>query len=508
MKSRAYFEPMREREPLRVMPTLLAFEATTPKPRETNKTHVHVASTRKTRGKTIWQFVRFVLVGCMNTMIDLLVLNGLLWLWPEQGTARLLLFNTIAYACGALNSFVFNRYWTFQREGPPNAREGARFLLVTLAAIACNDLILWLMSTILHPVHLTPTLWTNVSKVVAIGSTILLSYLGMRLWVFVQSSHEKLRVFGASFQRDRKSSLPESTPITSSQQTTLGSSFTTHSLSVVLPAYNEEQVIASTVEQVTHELANLTTDFEVIVVNDGSTDRTGAVLSALQKLDRRIRVLTHTCNQGYGATLADGFAAAKKDLTFFMDSDGQFDIRELKRFLSLIDAYDAVIGYRVKRQDTWMRKLNAWGWKFVVKLALGVRVRDIDCAFKLLRTDFLQRHPLETRGAMINAELLYRLKVSGCTLREVEVRHLRRRGGRATGANLRVIGRAFRELFVYTRTWRHEELASQNAADHGFFKGNTGALIHTDHIGVTTFFPARILAAAIDALRDRAEEMT
>ena len=108
---------------------------------------------------------------------------------------------------------------------------------------------------------------------------------------------------------------------------------------------------------------------------------------------------------------------------------------------------------------------------------------------------------------MINAELLYRLNAAGCTLREVGVRHLPRGGGRATGANLHVIGRAFRELFVYTRTWRHEELASQNAADHGFFKGNTGALIHTDHIGVTTFFPARIQAAAIDALRDRAEEI-
>jgi glycosyltransferase involved in cell wall biosynthesis len=170
-------------------------------------------------------------------------------------------------------------------------------------------------------------------------------------------------------------------------------------------------------------------------------------------------VLTHKHNQGYGATLADGFAAATNDLTFFMDSDGQFDIGELKRFLSLIDAYDAVIGYRIKRQDTWMRKLNAWGWKLVVRLVLGVRVRDIDCAFKLQRTDFLQRHPLETHGAMINAEPLYRLNAAGCTLREVGVRHLPRRGGRATGANLRVIGCAFRELFVYTRKRRHEGLS-------------------------------------------------
>src|SRR6266566_7074511 len=492
MKSRTDVEPMRELEPLRVLPTL-AFEALTPKPREASNRQVYVASKRKTRNRTIWQFMQFGLVGCVNTSIDLLVLNGLLWLWPGQNIARLLLFNTLAYTFGALNSFVFNRYWTFQREGPPNAREAARFLLVTLAAIACNDLLLWFMRNILHPAHLDPTLWTNVSKVVAIGSTILLSYLGMRLWVFVQSSHAKQHVRRAVFQHGMKNSLPDvtkmPTPIHSSQRTTVGASFTTHSLSVVLPAYNEEQVIASTVEQVTRELANLTRDFEVIVVNDGSTDGTGAVLSALQKLDKHIRVLTHTRNQGYGATLADGFAAATKVLTFFMDSDGQFDIRELKRFLSLIDAYDAVIGYRVKRQDTWMRKLNAWGWKLVVKLALGIHVRDIDCAFKLLRTDFLQRHPLETRGAMINAELLYRLKVSGCTLREVGVRHLPRRSGRATGANLHVIGRAFRELFVSTRTWRHEELLDKTASDHALLKGNTGAMIHTDHIGVTTVFP-------------------
>src|SRR5258708_12721696 len=118
-------------------------------------------------------------------------------------------------------------------------------------------------------------------------------------------------------------------------------------MSVVVRGYNGEQVIALTVEQVTRELAKLTRDFEVIVVNDGSTDRTGAVLSALQKLDRRIRVLTHKRNQGYGATLADGFAAVRKELTCFMDSDGQFNIRELNRFLFLIDAYVAVIGYRV-----------------------------------------------------------------------------------------------------------------------------------------------------------------
>jgi len=189
MKSRTCFELVREREPLHVMPTPTSL------PSAVNKTHVLTISKRETRGKTIWQFVRFGLVGCVNTTIDLLMLNGLLWLWPGQGVARLLLANTIAYACGALNSFFFNRYWTFRFTGHPNAREGARFILVTLVAIACNDLVLWFMSNILHPVYLNPTLWTNISKVAAIGGTILVSYLGMRLWVFVRSFHGKRERF-------------------------------------------------------------------------------------------------------------------------------------------------------------------------------------------------------------------------------------------------------------------------------------------------------------------------
>ena len=152
-----------------------------------------------------------------------------------------------------------------------------------------------------------------------------------------------------------------------------------------------------------------------------------------------------------------GFAEATKELVFFMDSDGQFDMRDLEEFFPLIDSYDAVIGYRVDRQDSWMRKLNAWGWKKLIGWVLGVHVRDVDCAFKLLHTEFLHRHPLETRGAMINAELLYRLKRAGCSYKEVGVIHLPRLHGQATGARLSVILRAFRELFVYARQWHREE---------------------------------------------------
>ena len=230
-----------------------------------------------------------------------------------------------------------------------------------------------------------------------------------------------------------------------------------HSLSVVLPAHNEERVILDTLSDVLETVSSWLKDFEVIVVNDGSTDATGALVTSFASLDYRIRLITHEHNQGYGAALVSGFAAATKDLTFFMDSDGQFDIRDLREFLPLIDEYDAVIGYRQDRQDTWVRKLNAWGWKLAVWFMLGVYVRDLDCAFKLLHTQFLHEHPLETRSAMINAELMYKLKHAGCTYTQLGVHHLPRQGGKATGANLKVILRAFRDLFRYSLRWKREQ---------------------------------------------------
>ncbi len=236
-----------------------------------------------------------------------------------------------------------------------------------------------------------------------------------------------------------------------------GTPITTHSLSVVLPAYNEVEIIAKTIADVRDTLQAWGLDFEIVVVDDGSMDGTGDLVTAIAATIPQVRLVRHAVNQGYGAALVSGFGAASKELTFFMDSDGQFTIENLVTFFSFIDDYDAVIGYRVDRQDTWMRKLNAWGWKMLVGFVFAVYVRDIDCAFKLLRTDFLHEHPLETRGAMLNAELLYKLQQAHCTYKEIGVQHLPRRTGRATGAKLSVILRAFRELFTYARKWQHEE---------------------------------------------------
>ncbi len=425
------------------------------------------------RGSLPGQVLRFGLVGGLNTLVDLLILNGLLWLIPTTSSLMLLAYNALAYSLGAVNSFFLNKYWTFREKQGTTRRELARFTLTTLCGIGWSSIILWLASKALHTLPVNTTVWANASKIVAIAGTVLISYLGMRLWVFVSKAQKKQTRFPAYVPAytnvrgenrvlllgERRGTADAREPRLANEDGEKAESLPPHSLSVVLPAYNEDHVIGVTLGHVLNVLAAWVKDFEVVVVNDGSTDRTGAIVSAIMDAEPRVRLVTHARNQGYGSTLADGFAAATKELTFFMDSDGQFDIRDLARLLLLIDEFDAVIGYRLDRQDTWLRKLNAWGWNAIIRNVLGIHARDIDCAFKLMRTDFLHQHPLETRGAMINAELLYQLKRAGYSYREVGVHHLPRRGGRATGANPRVIARAFRELFISVRKWRREERA-------------------------------------------------
>ncbi|QBD76375.1 glycosyltransferase [Ktedonosporobacter rubrisoli] len=423
------------------------------------------------RPSWLQRVVRFGVVGGVNTLVDLLILNFLLFMFPTRNAFMLLAYNSLAYALGAINSFWLNKYWTFGHKQGQLHRELPRFAITTLCGIVWSNCIIWLASNALHPLLLNATVWANTSKIVAIAGTACISYLGMQLWVFVNhKSHTKHLLTEASIDR--------SNPLSSEPQALFAMTHeVSHEdkvsdvqedefmlshvpgLSVVLPAYNEEQVIATTLLDVLKTLTLWGLDFEVLVVNDGSVDRTGNIVAELAREHPRVRLITHETNQGYGAALVSGFQAATKALTFFMDSDGQFDIRELRQFFPFLKSYDAVLGYRIARQDTWMRKLNAWGWKCLIGWVLGLHVRDIDCAFKLLRTEFLQRYPLQTRGAMINAELLYRLRRAGYTYWEVGVHHLPRRAGRATGAQLQVILRALSELFVYARIWRREEQA-------------------------------------------------
>ena len=381
------------------------------------------------------QLLRFCIVGGLNTFVDVLAFNLLVWGLPTHDSGLLVVYNSLAFMIGAVNSFCWNKIWTFKQRSSATNDQLTRFALVTSLGIICNDAFLWLATTILNSLSLNGFLWVNVAKISAIVGSVAVSYMGMRFSVFTKNEQDEMLL------------PPSNRPLL----------ITPRSLSVVLPAYNEEALIANTISNIMSVLTTWMQDFEVIVVNDGSKDRTGEIVAQLESYDRRIRLVNHPVNRGYGAALVTGFESVTKELAFFMDSDGQFDIRDLVRFFPLIEEFGAVIGYRVHRQDTWMRKLNAWGWKKLVGFIFNVHVRDIDCAFKLFRADFFRTNRLETRGAMINAEILYKLARAGYTYTEVGVQHLPRLAGKATGAKLKVILRALREMFVFAEKWRKEE---------------------------------------------------
>ena len=222
---------------------------------------------------------------------------------------------------------------------------------------------------------------------------------------------------------------------------------TVKAISVIFPAYNEQTNILKTVETAQRVLRQIVPKWEIIVVNDGSHDDTGRICDDLMARYADVSVVSHPTNRGYGAALRSGILAARHDLIFFSDSDGQFDLNEISRLLAHIDQHDVVVGYRAKRQDPIHRKINAWGWKMLVRTMLGVRVRDIDCAFKLFRKEVFHRIQVRAIGAMVNTEILCQATGFGMRIKEVPVSHFPRYHGQPTGANIRVVLRAFRELF-------------------------------------------------------------
>ena len=187
--------------------------------------------------------------------------------------------------------------------------------------------------------------------------------------------------------------------------------------------------------------------------------QTGSIADRLAQDDSRISAVHHETNLGYGLALRTGFAQAKKDWVFYTDGDGQFDINQLEKLLPLAESYDIVNGYRVDRQDTLVRKLSGHAWSWLVTRLLGFRARDVDSAFKLYRREIFDNIKLESTGALIDAEILARASHAGYTIGHVPVRHRPRIAGRQTGADLKVILRAFRELCRLCRSIRTTQRA-------------------------------------------------
>jgi glycosyltransferase involved in cell wall biosynthesis len=218
------------------------------------------------------------------------------------------------------------------------------------------------------------------------------------------------------------------------------------SISAVIPAYNEERAIASTVEAVVGALSSLVDDYEVVVVDDGSRDATAGIVRGLGERFPPVRLVSHDVNRGYGAALGTGFAAATRELLFLTDGDKQFDVRELAGCLPLLDRADLVVGYRRPRADPWVRRLYGWGWNMLVNTFFGYTARDVDCAFKLFPRRILRELKVHSTGHTFSPELLIKARRAGYRVAEVRVTHYPRLAGQPKGARPDAIVRAMYEL--------------------------------------------------------------
>jgi len=214
------------------------------------------------------------------------------------------------------------------------------------------------------------------------------------------------------------------------------------SLTAFFPCYNEEANVEPMIQQLTAVLPQIARKYEVVIVNDGSTDATGSVADRLAKTFQHVRVVHHHKNLGYGASLRTGFTTAKHDWVFFTDGDMQFDVSQLKKFVPHTKEYQVIIGYRKRRAEGSVRALNARIFKLYIDALFRLHVKDIDCAFKLLRTEVIQSLPLQSTGAFTSAEFLYRLKKRGYKFKQLAVDHFPRKFGKPTGNHPKVIIKA------------------------------------------------------------------
>ena len=231
------------------------------------------------------------------------------------------------------------------------------------------------------------------------------------------------------------------------------------SLSISFPAYNEEANIGAAIEGAMRVASQLTDDYEVIVVDDGSADNTAGVVREYASRYPEVRLIEHGVNQGYGAAVYDGLVGGVKEWAFFTDSDLQFVLDDLRDLWALRQEADLIIGYRAPRRDPFIRKLNGFGWTWLTNVLFGYVSRDVDCAFKLMSREVVDTvfPDVASRGATLSAEFLVRAKRKGFRFRQVPVKHLARVAGTQTGAKLSVILRAFWEMFLFrVKMWREK----------------------------------------------------
>jgi glycosyltransferase involved in cell wall biosynthesis len=218
------------------------------------------------------------------------------------------------------------------------------------------------------------------------------------------------------------------------------------SLSAFFPVHEEEENVVPMAEAVLAVLPEVAPVWELVIVDDGSRDATGRRADALAASRPGVRVVHHASNRGYGAAIRSGLGAARHEWVFYTDGDRQFDPRQITRLVAELPRADVVVGWRAHRADHALRRLNTFAWNTLVGLLFGLRVRDVDCAFKLIPRRALEGLVLEAEGAMISTELLAHLRSRGMRIAEVAIDHFPRTSGTPSGADPRVVLRAFREL--------------------------------------------------------------
>lgn len=203
-------------------------------------------------------------------------------------------------------------------------------------------------------------------------------------------------------------------------------------ISVIFPCYNEEQNILKQISTANAVLDKITDDYEIIVVNDGSTDGTKALLEKITSENAKIKVISHKTTLFYGETLKTGFKYATKDLVFYTSMDNQYDVGQISDFLQYINSNDVVIGYRAKRKDPLYRIFIARTYNLLIRILYSLKVKDIDCAFKLFRKDVLSNLQIKSHYSFIDAEILLKAKKAGYSIKELEVTHYPRIFGSST----------------------------------------------------------------------------
>jgi len=226
-----------------------------------------------------------------------------------------------------------------------------------------------------------------------------------------------------------------------------------------MPCFNEAENVEDILRSAMAVLPEFASEFELVIVDDGSTDATAAILERMAAKNDSIRLIRHSVNRGYGAAVSSGLRAAHGEWICFTDGDGQFNLLDLPQLLVEAQTWDVVIGYRHQRADNPIRRLNAHSWKWLIRALVGLRVRDLDCAFKLFPRRVVERLQLSADGACISAEILAQCFRGGVSVCEVPVSHYPRAAGTATGANFKVVAKALKELPI---VWQYRRMLPWN----------------------------------------------